>query len=293
MTFFLQLTVNGVVAGAIFAVMAVGFALIYSTTRIFHVAHGGVFTVAAYFFYALVKLAGLPLGLASLLTLLLAALLGAAVELWGYRPLRRRGAGLATYMLGSFGLFIILQNVIAMIYGTQPQTVREAPLPSWQLGEINVTFFHLLVVVASGIIFSALHLFLTRTNLGKMIRALSDNPELAEGLGINTGRLYLAIAALGSLLAGVAALFVAVDVGVSLENGFTVLLIAAVATIIGGVGHLPGAALAAFILGLVQNWSVFKLSPQWQDAVAFTIFIFFLLFLPRGLFGATLEGKKI
>ena len=292
MEFLLQLTVNGVVSGAIFALMAVGFALIYSTTRIFHVAYGGVFTVGAYSLFFLTRVLGVPLIAALVGTLAITTALGLALELWGYRPLRKRGASLATYMLGSFGLFIILQNLVQIIFGTQPETVREAPLPSWQFAGARITFLHLMVIGACVIIFPAIHLFLTKAKLGKAVRALADNPHLATVIGINTNRLYLVIAALGSALAGVSAIFVAVDVGVTLEVGFTVLLIAAVAAIIGGVGHLPGAGVAAFMLGLIQNLSAIKLSPQWQEAVAFTIFIFFLIFRPQGLFGARLAAKK-
>ena len=292
MEFFFQLTINGIVAGGIFALMGVGFSLIYSTSRIFHIAHGGIFIVSAYAFFALTKLAHLPVVISAPLGIVAAVLIGALVEMLGYRPLRRRGASLATFMIASFALLIILQNLMTLVFGTQPKMIREAPLPSWGLAGARITYLHLVILVACALIFSALQLFFARTKAGKIIRAMTDNPELAATVGIDTQRLYLLIMALGSGLAGVAAVFVGLDIGVTLEYGFYVVLIAAVATIIGGVGHFLGTALAALLLGLIQNWSVMILSPQWQEAVAFGVFIIFLVFLPRGLFGAKLAVRR-
>jgi branched-chain amino acid transport system permease protein len=290
--FLFQLTINGIVAGGIFALMGVGFSLIYSTSRIFHIAHGGIFIVSAYAFFALTKLAHIPVVISAPLAVGVAVLLGLIVELFGYRPLRRRGASLATFMIGSFALLIILQNLMILIFGTQPKMIREAPLPSWGLAGARITYLHLAILIACALIFSGLQIFFARAKTGKIIRAMADNPELAATVGIDTQKLYFLIMALGSGLAGVAAVFVGLDIGVTMEYGFYVVLIAAVAAIIGGVGHFLGTGLAALLLGLIQNWSIMGLSPQWQEAVAFGVFIIFLIFLPQGLFGAKLATRR-
>jgi branched-chain amino acid transport system permease protein len=286
---FLQLLVNGVAAGGVFALFTVGFALVYNTTGIFHVAHGAVFTVAAYATYGGARLLGLPLLVASVAATGVAVLVGLGIEAWAYRPLRRRGAGLAALMIGSFGVSIALQSLTGLAFGTQEQTVRTAPLPSLVVGGVQITALHLAVLALCAVLFTLLQLFLTRTATGNQIRAVADNPALAALIGIDSRRLYLVIAALGAGLAGLAAPLTALDTGIALGNGFSVLLLGAVATIVGGVGHLPGAGLAAFLLGIVQNLSVYVLSPQWQDAVVFVVLGIFLVTRPQGLFGEALR----
>lgn len=289
MTLLLQLLVNGVAAGGVFALFTVGFALVYSTTRVFHVAHGAIFTIAAYATYAGVRLFHLPLVASAPLATALAVLVGVGIEAWAYRPLRRHGAGLAALMIGSFGVYIVLQSFVGLLFGTQEQTVRSDPLPSLVVGGAQITALHLAVLGLCLVLFTLLQLFLTRTSTGNSIRALADNPELAAIVGIDTSRLYLVIAALGAGLAGLAAPLTALDTGIALGNGFSVLLLGAVATIVGGVGHLPGAGLAAFLLGIVQNLAVYALSPQWQDAVVFVVLGIFLVARPEGLFGEALR----
>ncbi|MBI3078221.1 MAG: branched-chain amino acid ABC transporter permease [Deltaproteobacteria bacterium] len=289
MTLLLQLLVNGVAAGGVFALFTVGFALVYSTTRVFHVAHGAIFTVAAYATYAGARLLGLPLVASAALATALAMLVGVGIEAWAYRPLRGRGAGLAALMIGSFGVYIVLQSLVGLLFGTQEQTVRSDPLPSIVVGGVQITALHLSVLGLCLVLFTLLQLFLTRTSTGNCIRALADNPELAAIVGIDTSRLYLVIAALGAGLAGLAAPLTALDTGIALGNGFSVLLLGCVATIVGGVGHLPGAGLAAFLLGIVQNLAVYTLSPQWQDAVVFVVLGIFLVARPEGLFGEALR----
>jgi|RhiMetdeSRZDD1v2_1073273.scaffolds.fasta_scaffold98292_6 branched-chain amino acid transport system permease protein len=289
MRLLLQLLVNGVAAGGVFALFTVGFALVYNTTRIFHVAHGAVFTVAAYATYAGARLLHLPLVAAAVAATGVAVLLGLAIEAWAYRPLRRRGAGLGALMIGSFGVSIVLQSVIGLLFGAQEQTVRSDPLPSLVVAGVQITGLHAAVLALCAVLFTLLQLFLTRTATGNQIRAVADNPELAALVGIDPGRLYLVIGALGAGLAGLAAPLTALDTGIALGNGFSVLLLGAVATIVGGVGHLPGAGLAAFGLGIVQNLSVYVLSPQWQDAVVFVVLGVFLIARPQGLFGELLR----
>lgn len=288
----LQLVVNGIVAGAVYALMAVGFALIYNTTRIFHVAYGALYMLAGYCFFVLVRQTDLNIVASFFLTIVFTAVAGVAVEMLGYAPLRERGAGPAAYLITSLGIFIVLQNVIALNFGNQSQLLREEPLPSLQIGGLMITSLHILVILACLIIFPGLQIFLTRTTVGKGIRALADNPDLAWMMGIRTDRLNLLIHGIGSGLAGVAAAFVSLDIGVRPEMGLSVVLVAAVAVIIGGVGCLPGSGVAAMMLGLIQNLSVWQIPARWQDTIAFAILALFLVWRPQGIFGKSLVTRS-
>ena len=288
----LQFLVNGIVGGTIYALMAVGFAIVYNTSKIFHVAHGAVYTLAGYVLFLMGAKLGLPLIPAALLTVVVIAVFGGGfLELIAYRPLRRRGAGLATYMISSLGLFIFLQNLTAAVFGTETLVVRQGPLEAYDLGVVTLTSLHVVALAVSLLVFVGLQLFFTRSRLGKEMRALANNAQLALTVGIDVNRLHLYILTLGSALAALASVFVSLDVGVRPDTGFAIVLVAAVAVIVGGVGYLPGAAIGAFILGLAQNLAVIEISAAWQNTIAFTILILFLLFRPQGIFGKKLAVR--
>jgi len=288
----LQFLVNGIVGGTIYALMAVGFAIVYNTSKIFHVAHGAVYTLAGYVLFLMGAKLGLPLIPAALLTVVVIAVFGGGfLELVAYRPLRRRGAGLATYMISSLGLFIFLQNLTAAVFGTETLVVRQGPLEAYDLGVVTLTSLHVVALAVSLLVFVGLQLFFTRSRLGKEMRALANNAQLALTVGIDVNRLHLYILTLGSALAALASVFVSLDVGVRPDTGFAIVLVAAVAVIVGGVGYLPGAAIGAFILGLAQNLAVIEISAAWQNTIAFTILILFLLFRPQGIFGKKLAVR--
>src|SRR5262245_53766661 len=185
----LQFLLNGIVAGAIYALMAAGFALVYNSTRIFHVAHGSMFSLGGYAFFVGAVLLALPWPLAALAAMLVAVGAGALLELALYRPLPHRGAGLGALLIAALGAFIVLQSVFSMMFSNQTQIVRRGSLPALELGVVRVTVLHLTVIVAAIAVFALLHLFLTRTETGRAIRAFADNPDLATTLGLNTRRL--------------------------------------------------------------------------------------------------------
>ena len=280
--------VNGIITGAIYALMALGFALIYNTTRVFHVAHGAVYTLAG---YAAFLSAG-ALAAAWVPALVAAVLVGVAIELLVYGPIRRRGGSLEAYFIASLGVYFILQNVLQLLFGTETRLLRSGPLPSVTLGPVTVSSYHLLVVVVSVIAFALVQAFLTHTRTGKAIRALADNPGLIAVLGLDPNRLHLVIFAIGSGLAGLAAFLLAFDLGIRPEVGLQVLLIAAIAVIFGGVGYLPGAIVGGFLLGLLQSLVVLPLSAAWQSVVTYAALILVLVFRPQGLFGGRLVTRR-
>jgi branched-chain amino acid transport system permease protein len=288
---FPQLVVNGVVSGAIYALTAVGFALIYNSTHIFHLAHGAVFALSGYALFFAVKGLHLSLPIAIPFAICFAILLGLVIEVGGYRPLRRRRVSLATFLISSLGIFIVVENGLTLLFGVLPKLVTDEPLTSHEIGSLIVTDLHLIVIVCCMGIFPLFHFFLTRTRTGTMIRALSDHPELATVLGLRTDRIYLFITILGSGLAGVAGVFVGLDVGVTPVMGWDAVLVAAVAVIIGGVGYLPGAGIAALLVGLIQNLSVLKISAQWQSTITFAVLILFLIVRPKGIFGKIVSSR--
>jgi len=287
-----QLLINGLAAGAIYAMIAVGFAMIYNGARVLHLAHGAVYTFGGFTLYVLSISLGLPLVVAFPATIVLTAGLGVLMELLVYRPLRRRGSSFAAIIVASIGLLSLFQALFALVFGTDTRNLRTGPLPIYELGEIVVTQLHVMVAIVAVVIFPLLQVFLVRSKYGRAIRAVADNPRLAVVFGIDLDRFHIVIFAIGSALAAVAVGLIAFDLGVRPEMGFSTMLVALIAVIVGGVGYLPGAAAGGLLLGVLQHLSLWQLSARWQDIVLFGALIAFLVFRPQGIFGHMLVTRR-
>lgn len=289
----LQLFINGLASGAIYALTAVGFALIYNGTRIFHIAHGAVFTFGGYALYLFALPLGLPWIVALPAAVIATAAFGALMDSLVYRPLRKRGTGPAGMFIASIGALTFAQATYSLVFGTDTINLRKGGLPTFDIGEVTLTAVHVVAAMVALIVFPVLQLFLTRTRWGRAIRALADNPRLAVVRGIDAERLYIVIFALGSALAGLGVVIIAFDLGVRPEMGFSVMFVALVAVIVGGVGYLPGAAAGGFLLGITQSLSLWQLSGRWQDVVVFGALLAFLVFRPQGIFGHMLVTRRV
>ena len=288
----LQLLINGLATGMLYALIALGFAIIYNGTRLLHLAHGAVFAFGGYAFYAARVQFELPVWAAGALCVLAASLLGVTMELLVYRPLRRKRSGEAPIIIASLGMLTLCQAMLGIFFGTDTLNVEHSTLGTYEVAGLLITQLHVAIAVIAAVIFPILQLVLTRTGYGRAIRALADNPELSVVFGVNVDRIYLVIFAIGSGLAAVAASLISYDTGVRPEMGFSVIFIAIVAVIAGGIGSLPGAALGGLIVGVLQSMSLLPLSARWQDAVVFGLLVVLLLLRPQGLFGHALNVRK-
>jgi branched-chain amino acid transport system permease protein len=286
-----QLLLNILVTSSTVLVVAVGFALIFGTVRFFHFAHGAVFTLGAYLTYEFHVNAGLPLGLAFLLCVVVSAGVGCGLDVVVYRPLRRKQSPPAVLLLASLGLYVLLQNTISLLFGDATKIIRGTmPTESLEVFGARVTPAQLTIIAASITLVSLTHLLITKTRFGKAIRATANDVELAKLSGIDTDRVVLGVFALGSALAGAAGTLVALDVDMTPTMGMNSLMMAVVAIVIGGLGSIPAAALGALLLGIAQHLGVWQLGSQWQDAIAFIILLVFLFARPEGFLGQ--KSKK-
>lgn len=265
--------------------MAFGFALIYNTTRTFHFAHGAVYTFTIYAVYTLSTLCGWPLWLAAVAALTLAALLGILVNELVYRPLVERHATPLVRLLSSLGTYLIVVNLITLVFGNEVIVLAPGMQPMVNVGSVLVSRIQLLTVAACTLIFASLLLLLRLTQLGRLIRAMSDDPELVAVLGTDPQNVRRLVFALGSTLAGAAAILKGLDVGTEPQVGMGAFLTGAVAMIIGGVGVFEGVVVGGLLVGVLQSFAVWSFSTKWQDAVTFLLLIVFLLFRPEGLLG--------
>ncbi|MBN1155650.1 branched-chain amino acid ABC transporter permease [candidate division KSB1 bacterium] len=281
----LQLLANGIISGCSYAIVALGFAFIYNTTRTFHFAHGGVYTLSVYLFYTLYNLWALPLIVAIVITVAVTAFVGILIDKIIYIPLVKRGSSLFIQMLSSLGLYIVLINFVAMIYGNETKVLSPGIQPTYSFGSLILTQIQLATAIAFVVLFIGVIVVLKKTRLGKTIRAMRDDPQLVSVLGINPRRVRRVVFALGSALAACAAVLSGLDIGTDPNVGMAAILNGAVAVIIGGVGIFEGAALGAFLLGILQSLAIWQASARWQEMITFLILILFLLFRPQGILG--------
>ncbi|EJN07634.1 branched-chain amino acid ABC transporter permease [Herbaspirillum sp. YR522] len=282
----LQLLINGVQVGALYALIAVGFSLIFGSTRIFHFAHGSAFTIAAYVFYYLLSVQHLHWAIAVPAAAIAAVAFGLALNRFVYVPIQKHEGSFFTVFVASFGVGIVVQNLCGMLFGRSFVAVDTSLSQSIELFPgLYVSPLSGIAIVIAVIGFLALQLFLSRTHTGMAMRALSENPELVRAYGLSPRRLSMTVFALGSFLVVPAALISAASSGLNPAIGHHVMLISLAATIVGGVGSLRGAACAGLLLGLAENIALAYFEPQWSEAITFIVLFLFILFRPSGFFG--------
>jgi len=283
---FFQFLINGFQVGALYALTAVGFSLIFGSTKVFHFAHGATFTIAAYLFYYTFSVAGLHWLLATLIATSAAVLFGVAVDRYVYAPIQRHEGSYFTVFVASFGIVIIVQNLTGILFGRSFVSTSTPLSNSLQLAPgLFVSPLASIAIVCAIVFFAGAHYFLMRTRLGIGLRALSENADLVRAYGQNPRQLSMVVFAFGSLLVVPSAIFTSALSGLNPAIGHHVMLISMAATIVGGVGSVRGAAFAGVLLGLAENLSLLYVGPQWSEAVPFVVLFLFILFRPAGFFG--------
>lgn len=281
-----QLIINGLQTGALYALIAAGFSLIFGMTRVFHAAHGATFTLAGFIFYEVYTVLQWGWPIAIVASILVAALFGIAIDRWVYAPIRRHEGSFFTLFVASFGMAVVVQNVVAIVFGRGLVTVS-TPLSKsveWLPG-LYVAPITGIVLVCALVCFLALQWLLTRTDVGIALRALGENAELVEVYGLTPRRLSQYAFLIGSVLVVPAAILTSATSGLNSSMGHHIMLISIAATIVGGVGSLRGAAVAGMLLGMAENLSLAWIDPQWSEAVTFVVLFLFILFRPGGVYG--------
>ena len=289
-----QIIVNALISSAEYALVGLGFMLIFAIARFFHFAHGVVFTAGAYLVFLFKVWIPLPLFFPILFAVVLCILLGCVMEFFIYRPLRFKNASSLILLLASLGIYIILQNVISMVFGDDTKTIRTGVVEEGiNIFGARVTPIQIITITTSVILVVAVAVLLRKTKMGMTMRAVANDPKLASAAGIQSDRVILWTFALGSALAGIAGILVALDVDMTPGMGMNALMMGVVVAIIGGVGSIPGVALGALLLGMAQHLGVWKISSQWQDAIAFVILLIFLVFRPQGFLGKKVKKAMV
>ena len=283
---FVQLMVNGLQTGALYALIAAGFSLIFGMTRIFHAAHGATFTIAGFVFYECYSVLQWGWPASVVFSAIAAGIFGVLLDRWVYAVIQRHEGSFFTVFVASFGAAIIVQNVVSIVFGRGMVTVSTPLSKSIEVVPgLFVAPMAGVAILCALICFAILQYLLTRTNLGIALRALGENPTLIEVYGLTPRKLSQYVFLIGSVLVVPAAILTATTSGLNPAMGHHIMLISIAATIVGGVGSLRGAAMAGLLLGMAENVCLAFIDPQWSEAVTFVILFLFILFRPGGFYG--------
>ncbi len=281
----LQLLVNGIIAGAIYALMASSFSLIYNIIKFMDLSPGALFVVSAFSAYAFNILFGLNFLVSLILALIIVSILAILINKIVYKPLRNKNASNFILFLASFGVFLFITALILLIFGAEVRTFGLPITRGYEISGAIITKTQILLIVISLVLFLLLQLFMKTTKLGKAMRAIADDKQIASTLGINVEKTIAITFVISSLLTGIAGILVALEQNPEHTMGLSVILKGLTASIIGGIGNVPAALVGGFLIGIIENIGIWFLPSGYKDAIAFVILILFLLFRPKGLFG--------
>jgi neutral amino acid transport system permease protein len=281
-----QTSVNGLVSGSYFALGAVGLTLVYGILKLVNFAHGDMLTFGAYIGFAFNVSIGLPLVVALVVAIAATAAVGVFLELAMWRPMRRKRAGMLQLLLMAIGLAFVLRNVVQFIWGTESRSLDVDVTSAISFIDLRIGETQLIVLITGVVVLTLVGLMLSQTSLGRQMRALSDNLDLAETTGIDTGRIIVITWVFAAGLAGLAGVMVvAATNALSPNTGFFLLLSLFAATVLGGIGNPYGALLGGLVIGLSQEWATLLIEARWKAAVSFLVLILVLIIRPQGILG--------
>ena len=300
---FWQLTIDGLSWGAIYALVAVGYTLVFGVLRLINFAHSEIFMLPSGNAYNKgIALTVLYLGIAMLFAMLVSGSAAVGLEFVAYRPLRRRHARSLTFLITAIGMSFVLQEFVHFVLpklltgygGSNAQQPIILVQPKTQFTVFGATVSNVtLVIIAAALILALLtDLAINRTKFGRGIRAVAQDPNTATLMGVSRERIITLTFLLGGLLAGAAALLYTLKVpqGIIYSGGFLLGIKAFSAAVLGGIGNLRGALLGGLLLGIMENYGQAVFGTQWRDVVAFVLLVLVLLFRPTGILGESL-GK--
>ncbi|MFF0544811.1 branched-chain amino acid ABC transporter permease [Nocardia thailandica] len=317
---FWRLTVDGLTYGSVYALVAVGYTLVFGVLRLINFAHSEIFMLGLFGQYAGLMLLGFSpnanvyqqgvvltvvyLGVAMAIGMAVAGGAAVGLERVAYRPLRKRGAKPLSFLITAIGMSFVLQQFVAFVLpklwpgmggpSAQDPIKLVAPTVQFSFFGADVTNVAIIIVVSAVTLAAATDLLINRTKLGRGIRAVAQDPDTATLMGVSRERVIMVTFLIGGLLAGAAATLYALKIpsGIIFNGGFILGVKAFSAAVLGGIGNLRGALLGGLLLGLAENYGQALLGEQWRDVVAFVVLVLVLMVRPTGILGESLGRAR-
>lgn len=293
---FIEQTINGLQTGSIYALIALGYTMVYGIVKLINFAHGDILMVGAYATLIAVS-HGMPLIVAIVLSMVLCAFLGVVIDFLAYRPIRK--APKISALITAIGMSFLLESLALIIFGANPRVIDQKYIPSFlsnnskiNLGFLSISMLTIFVIVVTSICMIALNLFIKNTKLGKATRAVSQDTGAAQLMGINVNKTIAITFAIGSGLGALGgALYAIVYPQIEPYMGMLPGLKAFIAAVFGGIGSIPGAMVGGYVLGLLEAYVKGSALTTWANPIVFGVLILILIFRPNGLFGKNVKEK--
>ena len=293
---FIEQTINGLQTGSIYALIALGYTMVYGIVKLINFAHGDILMVGAYATLIAVS-HGMPLIVAIILSIVICAILGVVIDFFAYRPIRN--APKISALITAIGMSFLLESLALIIFGANPKVIDQKYIPAFlsnnnkiSLGFLQISMLTIFVIVVTLICMVALNLFIKNTKLGKATRAVSQDTGAAQLMGINVNKTIAITFAIGSGLGALGgALYAIVYPQIEPYMGMLPGLKAFIAAVFGGIGSIPGAMVGGYVLGLLEAYVKGSSLTTWSNPIVFGVLILILIFRPNGLFGKNMKEK--
>jgi len=280
-----NLLINTFITGSLYALIALGFNLIYGTTHFFNMAHGAVAMIAGYVVLYLVKTMGMAMVPSVMIGVLMAGAVGYLADRVVFRRLRTKQGSGTIFMVASLGLATVFQAIISILFSSRFQMLSaENDFTVYHFFGGVITPIQVVILISVACIATALAFLLKSTRFGASVRAVSDDVQVAKIVGLDTDRIIGRVFFLGSAIAGIGGILVGFDSGLEPTMGLSLFFKGAIASIIGGAGNVFGGIFGAFLLAFIESFGIWKISGEWKDALSFGVLILFLFFRPKGVF---------
>ncbi|MCP4575521.1 MAG: branched-chain amino acid ABC transporter permease [Deltaproteobacteria bacterium] len=294
---FLQQLVNGITLGGVYALIAVGYTMVYGVIQLINFAHGEIYMLGGFLAYTLVAVLGMPFFPAFILTLLICALLGVILDFVAYRPLRK--APRLAALITAIGMSIFLQNMAMLVWGSQIKSYPRDILPAFfsesaiTFGDVSLSWLQLFILAITLSSMIILHLTIHKTRIGMAMRAISQDKTASALMGIGVNRVISFTFAIGSAMGGMAGILVGLYYNAIFPTmGYVAGIKAFAAAVLGGIGSVPGAMLGGGVLGIAEVMGAGYISSEYRDGISYAVMIAVILFKPSGLIGKQM-GEKV
>lgn len=285
-----QLIINGLIAGSIYALAASGFALVYYVLKFQYFSHGAIMSIAAYLFFAFLNLMGLNYILSAVLTIIVSIFATLLTNWIVYKPLRKRKATPTILMIASIALLIFSSSLILAIFGASTKSILLGKKTLvFDVGFFTITSIQLAIIISAIILFLILWFIFKKTRAGKAMRALSDNKDTAQVVGINPEKIYNYTFVISAVFGAVGGILLGLEQNLYPRMGILIIIKGFISSVVGGLGSVPGAVVGGLFIGLVENLGIWFLPSGYKDVISFSILLLFLLFRPQGILGVKMR----
>ncbi|MDP3766340.1 MAG: branched-chain amino acid ABC transporter permease [Nanoarchaeota archaeon] len=287
-----QLVINGLIAGSIYALAASGFSLVYYVVKFLNFAQGAIIGISAYLFFLFFSRMGLNYMLAALLTIAFSIFAVLLINLVVYKQLRKRKSTNIILMISSLTLLIFSSSLILAVFGSSTKTIPIKKNITLDFGIFTITTLQIVIIISAALLSLVLWLILKKTRLGKSMRALADNKEVAQIVGINPEKIYTYTFMIASVLGSFAGILIGLEQNLYPQMGVPIIVKGFISAVVGGISSVPGSIIGGLFIGLVENLGIWFLPSGYKDVIAFTILLVFLLFRPKGILGVKMRDDS-